>query len=139
MKTHTNKLYPLIVTADLAATRAFYADTLGCRVVISVPEYLQVAFGEGENAPELAFSTKGLGATFGFSVEVQSGSGLLISIPSDDVDVACAALREKKVRIDSEPANRPWGWRSFVVTDPNGVRLDFFRQLPQAAALDATG
>jgi catechol 2,3-dioxygenase-like lactoylglutathione lyase family enzyme len=129
----------LIITHSLAATRGFYVDALGCRVVMDMPGYLQVAFAAGDDAPELAFCTVEVGEKYGMSVAPHTGSGLIISIPTQDVDAWQLALQTKGVPIDSAVADRPWGWRSLVARDPNGVRLDFFRPVSQAAGLDATG
>jgi hypothetical protein len=45
-----------------------------------------------------------------------------------------AKLRAAEIPVLKEPQDRPWGWRSFVLCDPNGVRLDFFEVLPQSTA-----
>ncbi len=39
--------------------------------------------------------------------------------------------------ITAEPSDKPWRWRSFLVTDPNGVMLDFFHPLADARVEDA--
>lgn len=49
------------------------------------------------------------------------------------------AIRERGAKPLSAPSDKPWRWRSFSVSDPSGVVLDFFHVLPQSAALDATG
>ena len=48
-------------------------------------------------------------------------------------------IEVKDVEVTAELGDRPWGWRSFVARDPNGVYLDFFHVLEQAQAVNATG
>lgn len=130
----TDKLFPLILTADLPRTRAFYRDTLGCELSFDRPEYLQVRFG-GSGAPELCFMPPK--PVFGAEAAAFGGQGLIVSIPVADPDEVHRRYAQRGVPIVAEPADRPWGWRSFVCRDPNGVLLDFFREKAQAAASHA--
>ena len=129
-----DKLFPLVLTSDLAATKAFYEDKLGCELVFDMPEYLQVRFA-GEGQPELCFMLPK--PAFGVELEAFPGRGLIISVPVEDPDAEHRRLAELKVPIVTEPADRPWGWRSFLCRDPNGVILDFFREKAQADAANA--
>lgn len=133
-----NKLFPLIVTDKLAQTRAFYVDTLGCEVAIETPDYLQVRFAD-EAGPELAFMSTSATTGMGPAQPPFQGAGLIVSIPTTNADKRHAALKAKNTTLASKPSDKPWGWRSFAAVDPNGVLLDFFHVLDQAAAADATG
>ena len=133
-----NKLFPLVVTDKLPETRAFYVDKLGCQVTVDMPHYVQVRFGADASAPELAFMTADAAPSMQPHAPF-AGEGLTISIPTESADKKHAELAKKKVEVTSELADRPWGWRSFVARDPNGVYLDFFHVLEQARPVDATG
>ncbi|MCH9682779.1 MAG: VOC family protein [Deltaproteobacteria bacterium] len=132
------KLFPLIITEDLAATRAYYTDKAGFTVTMEQDQYLQVRYGSDEAGPELAFWTRSddnpMGCQHAFG-----GRGLVISIPTDNADEKFDALRKRGATTMSEPSDKPWGWRSFAATDPNGVILDFFHVTAQSAVADATG
>lgn len=131
-----NSLIPLVITDKLAETKTFYTDTLGFSVTIDMDDYLQIRCGE--NGPELAFyrgqELLGVGPTKRFA-----GHGLVISIPIPDADAMHAAVSGRGVTPVSAPSDKPWRWRSFSVSDPSGVVLDFFHVLAQSSALDATG
>jgi len=131
-----NSLIPLVVTEKLSETKAFYTEKLGFSVSIDMDDYLQIRCGEG--GPELAFYRTGpllgVGPTQGFG-----GHGLVISIPTPNADAMHATISDRGVKPISAPSDNPWRWRSFSVSDPSGVVLDFFHVLPQSAALDATG
>ena len=117
------KLFPMFMTADLSATKAFYVDALGWTATYDMPFYLQVRIA-GPDGPELAFmsTVDGPGqAKPGFA-----GAGVVVSVPVEDADRHHAGLRGRGVAVGSAPTQKPWGWRSFEVRDPNGVILDFF-------------
>jgi catechol 2,3-dioxygenase-like lactoylglutathione lyase family enzyme len=130
-------LIPLVVTDKLAETKAFYTDKLGFSVTIDMDDYLQIRCG-GEDGPELAFFRTGPLLGVG-RAERFEGRGLVISIPTPDADAMHALVSERGVSPISAPSDKPWRWRSFSLTDPSGVVLDFFHVLTQSAALDATG
>lgn len=134
---NADSLIPLVITDKLAETKAFYTDTLGFSVTIDMDDYLQIRCG-GEGGPELAFyrgaELLGVGRAERFG-----GRGLVISIPTPDADAMHTAVSGRGVTPLSAPSDKPWRWRSFSVSDPNGVVLDFFHVLAQSPALDATG
>lgn len=118
------KLFPLVLTTRLEETKRYYTETAGFRVVYDLPTYLQVALGEGD-APELCFM-KPDGFPDGVVRPAYDGKGLIVSIPTPDADAKYVALKHAGAELLSAPENKPWGWRSFLAVDPNGVLLDFF-------------
>ena len=46
----------------------------------------------------------------------------------DDVDEAYKSLRAKGLKPSSEPKDRPWGNREFVIRDPDGYKLVIFKR-----------
>lgn len=132
-----NKVFPLVITTRLAETRRFYLESLGCEAVFDLDHYLQVRFGADPEGPELAFmasESPSLGKQKPFA-----GDGITFSLPVESADRRHAELVERKVVIASAPSDKPWGWRSFVAVDPNGVQLDFFHELADASAANAAG
>ncbi len=118
--TNPTKLFPLVVTKDLDRTRRCY-EALGFDISVDMPDYLQFRYGSDDSAPEIAFMREGSGPHPAFG-----GQGLIVSIPTEDADEKHAAASQADVDVVGEPADRPWGWRSFHVKDPSGVVLDFF-------------
>ena len=55
--------------------------------------------------------------------EFFNGKGLIISFEVDDVDAEHERLQAEGLNIAQELQDKPWGERSFVVNDPNGVHL----------------
>jgi catechol 2,3-dioxygenase-like lactoylglutathione lyase family enzyme len=133
-----NKLFPMVITEKLAETKAFYVEQAGFEIVHDMDGYLQVRYGADESGPELAFMRPDAAPPLG-KLPAFSGQGLVISVPTQDADATFTAYQGKKVPIVAEPSDKPWGWRSFLASDPNGVVLDFFHVIDQAAVADATG
>ena len=127
---HNHRIYPMFVVSDLPALRSFYLEKLGCRATIDFPNYLQVQL-LGKDGPEISFiSHQGAGG-FGLDETPQSfsGKGVVMSIQVPDPDAYFETLRQRNVEVLQAPTNRPWQWRSFLVQDPGGLRLDFFATL----------
>ena len=133
------KLFPMILSDKLSETRLYYTKKLGAEVVHSEDNYLQLRFGSDKDAPELAFMVPQTCEPLGGVLPKFSGQGLLVSIPTDNADETHARMEKAGAEIRVGVLDKPWGWRSFVVRDPNGVLLDFFHVLEQSAVVDATG
>lgn len=134
-----NKLIPLIFSDKLDETKAYYTEKLGAVVTFANENYLQLRFGADESNPEIAFMTPQTMDMLGGVLPKFSGQGLLVSIPTDNADAAHGTMKKKGADIRVGVLDKPWGWRSFVVRDPNGVLLDFFHALDKSAVVDATG
>lgn len=130
------KLFPLFVTDRLKETKAFYTEKAGFEISHDMKHYLQVRYGD-EDGPELAFAvseSEALG-----KMPVFGGKGIIVSIPTPDADRKAREMQSHGVKLTSPTETRPWGWRSFMATDPNGVILDFFHVPAENAGADASG
>jgi len=130
------KLFPLIVTKNLSETRKFYTEQAGFISQMDQDGYLQVRSRGGEDAPELCFIEAG---AMPGEAELSpfAGEGLIVSIPVTNADNMAASLEEKGEKLLTLPLNKPWGWRSFWVKDPNGITLDFFHVVKENPMLQA--
>lgn len=127
-----NKLFPLIVTKDLKATKKFYTEQAEFEITIEADGYLQVRSALDVAAPEICFMTPEA-MSGGPAFPPFDGKGLILSVPTQNSDKKAAALRKAGLTEVPEPSDKPWGWRSFVVSDPNGVLLDFFHVVEKPA------
>lgn len=119
------KLFPLLLTTKLAETKRFYTEIVGFRVSFEKDIYLQLAYGDGADAPELCFMRPDAFPD-GKTRPAFAGEGVIVSIPTPDADELYARLRRANAELLSGPEDKPWGWRSFLARDPNGLVLDFF-------------
>jgi predicted enzyme related to lactoylglutathione lyase len=122
-----NKLFPLFVTKKLAETKRFYSELAGFTITHDLPNYLQVA-SAGPEGPELCFMNPD-GFPGGGPWPEFAGAGVIMSIPVPNADAKHAALVKADLKPLAPPSDKPWGWRSFQVADPNGVVLDYFHTI----------
>lgn len=109
----------LLRPTNLAATRAFYRDTLGLAVYreFGDPDDPGVVFFLGGGFLEVA----GHGAPAG-------DTALWLQVR--DVDAEHHRLSGAGVRITRPPLDEPWGLREMWLADPDGVRVVLV-QIPQ--------
>lgn len=117
-------LYPMVITKKIGETKDFYLKA-GFKVRHEMKdEYLQVFWGKGEGI-DIAFAAPFV-TPDGRQFPEFAGQGVMVSIPTPSADDTCAEFKKSGMKIESEAEDKPWGWRSFHVVDPNGVVLDFF-------------
>lgn len=59
-----------------------------------------------------------------------NGQGLVLSFEVEDVDAEYERLEQEGLQIYQKLQDKPWGERSFVVDDPNGVHLYIYTVIP---------
>jgi catechol 2,3-dioxygenase len=107
-----------LVVADLATSRAFYERVVGLTVVADSPELGGVVLGGALGQPDLALVQQRDRDHLGlhhFSVELPSLA---------ELDAGRARLAAAGIPIDIEPVAP--SKRAFVVSDPDGLKLEFF-------------
>jgi lactoylglutathione lyase len=111
------ELFPIIATADLGRSLAFYRDLLGGTV--------GYAFDGPDGAPvyvglDLGASHLGIGHD---PDAASTGSSVSLWIYTDAVDATIEGLRAAGVPIVEEPRDQPWGERVAKVADPDGIHV----------------
>ena len=130
-----NRLFPLILTDKLESTKRYYVDKLGFEVTFDLPNYLQVRSTKAADAPELCFMQPDAFPD-GVKRPAFKGEGVIVSIPVDNADAAYDRMKSQGANVAEAPNDKPWGWRSYFVSDPNGVVLDFFHVYKDISAAD---
>lgn len=109
------KISTCVITERVDETKEFYQEILHCRVTFDCGWYCSVRFeGSGE---EIQFMTPQKESDKPFR-----NQGITFNISVDDVDREYKRLKER-TEIVVPIADHPWGDRSFVICDPNEVRL----------------
>lgn len=57
------------------------------------------------------------------------GAGVFLHMSVEDVDAYYQYLVEQGLKPSSKPRDFPWGRREFVVRDPDGYKIVFFKKL----------
>lgn len=111
---------------DLAKTIAFYA-ALGFQCDDHDEDYLSIRLNwfwmdfhpqDKEDKPEFQKEAN----------LTNKGAGQFLYISVDDVDVFYAELVAKGLTPSSEPRDWPWGNREFIIRDPDGYKIVFFKK-----------
>jgi len=115
------KIIPTLRVRDVAATLVWYRDTLGFKV-------------EGQQGDVFGSVTRGFGrdaaaVNIYFLCDGEPIQPALCYVLVDEVDDLCREFRARGATIVEEPADRPWGYRQFLLEDLNGHRFYFFRFL----------
>ena len=102
--------YVLAFVSDLARSKAFYRDKIGCKLSTDEPRVAGLAFGDGylvlhvdEREPE----------------QRVYGGGMTVALQVADAAAEHARLTKLRVQV-SKLIDQPWGERNFTFTDPDG-------------------
>jgi catechol 2,3-dioxygenase-like lactoylglutathione lyase family enzyme len=122
--------YPVLMTADVAATAAFYCRTLGFRALYETEWYVHLQSAEDE--------TVNLGIlhrdheTVPAAHRGRSAAGLLLNFEVADVDAVHARLAGTGLRLVQPLRDEPFGQRHFIAEGPEGVLIDIITPIPPA-------
>lgn len=110
---------------DLDASIVFYRDMIGLRKIHGWDDDRSrgVIFALTPTAELELF-----GAPHGAAQTEPAPQHILLRFQVDDVTAEYARLVAAGVTLAEDIADQPWGDRSFVVSDPDGVGLTFFER-----------
>ena len=105
---------------EYAVTVAFYRDALELPVVTSWddPPPSGTIFAAGSGTLEVVAPSP--------HDTQKPPSGFRLLFRRADPDTWCQRLRDKGIEITVPLVDRPWGYREFAVTDPNGIDVFFY-------------
>jgi uncharacterized glyoxalase superfamily protein PhnB len=115
-----------IIVKDVEAAKAFYTEHLDARVIFDAGWYVSLRIG-GREGPEVAFAVP----HHDQDRSISPGT-LSLYVEVDDADAAHLKVSRTGAPIDSPPSDKPWGDRSFMLSDPNGVRVYVFSPRPMS-------
>ncbi len=112
-----------ISTNKLRESKEFYMKHFGFQLVYESDWYIELIAAD---APTIGIS---------FTLPQREAGeffkkGLIISFEVDDVDAEYHRLKAEGLEIVQDLVDKPWGERSFVVDDPNGVHLYIYKSIP---------
>lgn len=122
--------YPVIMTADVAGTAAFYIRHFGFEPLFSADWYVHLQAKESEHVTlaildgsHETIPQEGRGTV----------SGLLLNFEVEDVDAVYAQLKAAGLPIMLDLRDEDFGQRHFITADPNGVLIDIIKPIPPSA------
>ncbi|MDF2502338.1 MAG: Glyoxalase-like domain containing protein [Anaerosporomusa subterranea] len=112
-----------ISTNKLSESRDFYIKHFGFELVYESDWYIELLSPSLAAGVSFTLPQRDVGEFF-------TGKGLILSFGVDDVDAEYERLNGEGLTIQQELQNKPWGERSFVVNDPNGVHIYVYTLIP---------
>lgn len=120
--TNKMKLNAGIITEKLQETKKFYTEVLGFGVSFENEFYLLLH--TPNNSAEISFLQPNHPSQKPIFQSAFNGNGAYLTIEVENVDVIYKQLKEKRVQMEIEIRDEPWGDRHFAIKDPNGIGID---------------
>ena len=120
--------YPVLGSADVAASAAFYIEHFGFEPAFEADWY--VSLRHPDSGHELALLDPSHPSVPDGYGEV--ARGVLVNLELDDVDAVAARLEGAGVPIVQPLRSEPFGQRHVIVRDPGGVLVDVITEIPPA-------
>jgi catechol 2,3-dioxygenase-like lactoylglutathione lyase family enzyme len=123
-------LFPTLCADDVAATRDFYCELFGFRVVFDSGWYVQLA------APDRTTLQIGIVERDHQSVPEpfrRSPSGVLVSIEVDDARTLYAQVQARGLPLPMHLRDEDFGQRHFMTVDPSGTLVDVITPIEPSA------
>jgi catechol 2,3-dioxygenase-like lactoylglutathione lyase family enzyme len=125
---NVTSLYPVLMSADVAAAATFYRDGLGFETTYDSDWYVSLRLGAFE-----------LGLVAHDHPTIPEGyralpQGVLVNLEVDDVDDVHARLADRTgAELLLPLRDEDFGQRHFIVAAPDGVLLDVIQPIPPTA------
>ena len=111
-------------TEKLQESKDFYMNHFGFKLAYESDWYIELVTPAGDAGISFTLPQREEGEFF-------NGKGMILSFEVEDVEAEYNRLKEQNVTIYQELQDKPWGERSFVVDDPNGVHVYLYNLIEQ--------
>ncbi len=118
-----NTLFPVYVSEDLAALKAFYATVFGFEAVFFDPDFY-LHLQHAGNGTQIGFLVPEHASQPGFLQAKAQLEGQVLSFDVSDAKAALAKVQQLGVDIVFPYTEEPWGQNHFMIRDPAGFILD---------------
>lgn len=123
-----SSFYPVIATAQVAQTRAFYVEHFGFGVSFEADWYVSLRRVDAPHYELAILDYRHPTIPEPFRKPVQ---GLVLNFEVDDVDAEYTRLVERgALQEQLSLRSEDFGQRHFIVADPNGVLIDVITPIP---------
>jgi catechol 2,3-dioxygenase-like lactoylglutathione lyase family enzyme len=123
-------IFPAVCAVDVAATRDFYVDLFGFRVIFDSGWYVQLEAPGGTGRQIGIVERDHHSVPAGFR---RDPAGVLISIEVDDVDAVHARVAAAGRPLPLSLRDEDFGQRHFMTTDPSGTLVDVITPIAPSA------
>jgi predicted enzyme related to lactoylglutathione lyase len=120
----TRRMDLTISTNKMQQSKDFYMKYLGFELVFESDWYIEL-LAEGSDNMGVSFVMPEQEAGEKFT-----GKGMILSFEVEDVDAEYEKMKIAGLMILERIKDKPWGERSFVINDPNGVHIYIYKAIP---------
>ncbi|WP_196161333.1 VOC family protein [Reinekea sp. G2M2-21] len=121
-------MFPVMVTANLEAVKAFYESVFGFNAVFfDASFYLHLV--SPSSGVQLGFLVPEHASQPEFLQSLMSSNGYVLSLEVKDAALAYAEAQRMNLTIVMELKEEVWGQLHFILEDPVGVRIDVVQHL----------
>ncbi len=107
-------------TEKLQESKDFYMKHFGFELAFESNWYIELVTPKRDAGISFTLPEREEGEFF-------NGRGCILSLEVDDVDAEYKRLQKEGLLIYQEIQEKPWGERSFVIDDPNGVHVYIYK------------
>lgn len=110
-----------LIVRDVSGAAAFFRDIVGFELQVAEERFAQLAAGD----LIVMLSPDAL-------IPTSPAAGIILHVQVDDVGAALEVARARGAQVLLELTHTDWGTESAMIAGPEGIVVDFFRQLPAA-------
>lgn len=130
-----SQFYPVLMTAELEATAAFYVQHFDMVALFESDWYVHLQSTKNKSI-NLAIMAGGH-ESIPLKYRGQRANGLLLNFEVEDVDAVYARLDAAGLPMLLPLRSEPWGQRHFITEDPSGVMIDIITPIPPSEEFQA--
>lgn len=123
-----NSLYPVILTSDIEASKAFYTEHFYFDLTYEADWYVSLKSSRGYPF-ELALLNPDH-PTIPYAFRTKLSGGLILNFEVEDVDSEYERLQDAGLPMHLDIRSEDFGQRHFITSDPNGVLIDVIMVIP---------
>ncbi|ANJ27826.1 VOC family protein [Agromyces aureus] len=123
-------LYPVLQTADVAASARFYRVHFGFAPTFEADWYVSLRHPLAPHAEIALLDSEHPSIPDGYR---ERARGTLVNIEVDDVDALATRLDAAGVPVVQALRSEAFGQRHVIVRDPGGVLVDVITEIPPSA------
>lgn len=112
-----------ISTEKLQESKEFYMKHFGFQLIYESDWYVELLSADINAGISFALAQREENEFF-------DGRGLILSFEVENAETEYDRLKQDGLCIQQELQDKPWGERSFVVDDPNGVHVYLYQTIP---------
>lgn len=124
-------IYPVFVTKDLRASKAFYGKWFDLQPAFESSFFILLISSDGSRS--IGFLGEEHPSSPPSNPAMNAQAGVFLTLQVEDAKAEYERLKKAGLNMHYELKDEPWGQRRFGVIDPNGMYVDVVQQIEPVA------